>query len=92
MRREPDYFQGQELPLLFIARKLRHALDVERLLTAAGLDYLVETDLFSSGVIFRSERVGAFFYVAAGQLEAARDTLQRAGFSVITSQTLRRQE
>ncbi len=79
MRCEPDHFGDQELTLLYVAKKLKEALRLEELLTAAGIEYLVETDKYSGGVIFRSERVGAFFYVAPGSDRAARETLARAG-------------
>ncbi len=79
MRREPDYFGEQELALLYVAKKLKEALRLEDLLTQAGIDYLVETDKYAGGVIFRSERVGAFFYVAPANDNAARETMARAG-------------
>ena len=56
------------------------AQDAENLLTESGLDYLVEPDKYSGGIIFQSERVGAFFYVAPGDEGAAKDTLSRNGF------------
>jgi hypothetical protein len=79
VRRDPDHFGDQELTLLYVAKKLKEALLLEELLTAAGIDYLVETDKYSGGVIFRSERVGAFFYVAPASDNSARETLARAG-------------
>ena len=80
MRREPDHFGDQDLSLIYIAKKLKEALGVETLLTDAGLDYLVEPDKYSGGLIFRSERVGAFFYVAPAYEGSAKETLQRNGF------------
>ncbi len=80
MRRDPDFFGEQELNLLYVARKLKEALSLEQVLTDAGFDYLVEPDKYSGGVIFRSERVGAFFYVAPESDEAARAAMHRAGF------------
>jgi hypothetical protein len=80
LRRDPDYFGEQELNLLYVAKKLKEALSLEKALTDAGIDYLVEPDKYSGGVIFRSERVGAFFYVAPESDSAARGVMQRAGF------------
>jgi hypothetical protein len=80
MRREPDDFGDQELALLFIAKKLKDALRVEEVLTGAGVDYLVETDTYRGGVLFPSERVGAFIYVAPGTEGSARNALELAGF------------
>ncbi len=81
MQREPEHFSDQELTLIYIAKRLTEALRLENLLTEAGLDYLVEPDKYSGGLIFQTERVGAFFYVAPGDEGAAKDTLSRNGFS-----------
>ena len=81
MRREPEHFGDQELSLLYVAQKLKHALRLEQLLTDAGLDYLVESDEYSSGTILRRTRVGAFFYVPPDADAVARDVLRRAGFT-----------
>ena len=78
MRQDPEHFGERELPLLFIAKKLKEALAVEELLTGAGIDYMVEPDTYRGGIIFASERVGAFFYVAPENAAAARQAL-RAG-------------
>ncbi len=80
MRREPDFFGEQDMALIFVAKKLKEALRLEQLLTASLVDYLIETDKYSGGVIFRSERVGAFFYVAPERDASARSTMQQGGF------------
>lgn len=63
MKRGPDYFADTEPELVFIAKRLSDAIALEELLTGAGVDYAVETDEYQGGMIFRSMRVGAFFYV-----------------------------
>jgi len=83
-RREPEAFEGVETALVYVARKVRHATRVEALLTEAGIDYAVETDTLVVGVIFRAERVGAFFYVAPTDLERATQVLGREGFRLTT--------
>lgn len=80
MLREPDYFEDQELSLIYVAKKLKEALALEKLLTDTGLDYLVEPDHYSGGIIFRSERIGAFFYVAPADEEKARTTMREGGY------------
>lgn len=81
MRREPDHFaEDQELELVFIAKRLKEALRLEEVFTKAEIDYLVEPDRYSGGIIFRTERVGAFFYVAPEDASAARDVMTSAGF------------
>jgi len=78
--REPDFFEDRELSLIYIAKKLKEALALEQLLTEAGLDYLVEPDRYSGGTIFRSERVGAFFYVVPEHEAAAREIMRGGGY------------
>jgi len=80
MQRAAEHFGDQELALIYIAKRLTEALRLENVLTEAGLDYLVEPDKYSGGIIFQSERVGAFFYVAPRDEGAAKDTLSRNGF------------
>ena len=80
MRREPDFFGERELVLVYIAKRLREALKLEKLLTDSALDYLVEPDSYSGGLIFRSERIGAFFYVAPDTESAARELLTAHGY------------
>jgi hypothetical protein len=80
MRQEPDFFGEAELCLLYIAKKLREALALEDVLTRSNIDYLVETDTYRGGVIFVSERVGAFFYVAPESVDAAREVASANGY------------
>ena len=80
MRREPDFFGERELVLVYIARRLREALKIESLLTEAALDYLVEPDRYTGGIVFRTERVGAFFYVLPEAGEATRHLLREHGY------------
>jgi hypothetical protein len=81
MRREPDFFGDEaELVLIYIAKKLKESLALEELLTEAGLDYLVEPDTYSGGMIFKSERVGAFLYVAPEAEAQARSVLEAKGY------------
>jgi hypothetical protein len=80
MRRAPEYFGDQELVLIYIAKRLKEALKLEERLTEAGMEYHVEPDKYSGGIIFRTERVGAFFYVAPQDEEAALALLLRHGY------------
>lgn len=80
MRRDADFFGERELELVYIAKRLKDALRLEALLTEAGLDYAVETDHYVGGLIFRGERVGAFFYVLSAGLEATREVMRRNGY------------
>jgi len=86
MKREAAYFGEQTLDLLYIAKKLKEALRLEDLLTGAGIDYAVETDEYVGGVLFRSARVGAFFYVLPDNLQPARNVLRENGFKVFENE------
>ena len=81
MRKEADDFGEAEMSLIHVARKLKEALRVEEVLTGAGLDYVVETDEYAVGTIFRRRRIGAFFYVAVHDDPSARELLRRGGFT-----------
>ena len=85
MRREPEHFGEQELALIYVAKKLAEALKVEEALTSAGFDYLAEPDTYKGGVVFQTERVGVFIYVAPSDDSAARAALVRAGFQPFRS-------
>ena len=80
MRRDPDYFGDREMDLIYIAKRLKDALRLETVLTEASLDYAVEADNYVGGIIFRTQRTGAFFYVPPEQAEAAREALRRHGY------------
>ena len=79
MRRDADFFGDQELELVYIGKKLRDALKLEKALTQAGVDYAVQTETYRGGMIFVSERVGAFFYVFPDAAGAARDVINSLG-------------
>ena len=76
MRREAEFFGDVDLSLLYVAKKLKEALALEEVLTRAHFEYLVEPDTYRGGMIFVSERIGAFFYVAPDRLDEAKDVLR----------------
>jgi hypothetical protein len=81
MRQQPEFFGDDvELVLVYIAKKLKEALALEALLTESGLDYLVEPDTYSGGVIFRTQRTGAFFYVSPDDQFRVRTLLMSSGY------------
>jgi hypothetical protein len=80
MRREPDFFADREMDLIYIAKKLQDALRLESAFTESGVEYAVETDNYVGGVLFRSERVGAFFYVLPEAAAQAREIMRQHGF------------
>ncbi len=80
MKREEDFFGEQELELIYIAKKLKEALALEKLLATAEIDYLVEPDSYHGGIVFRTERVGAFFYVLPEIADFSRELLSSNGY------------
>ena len=80
MRREPAFFDNAEPKLIYIAKKLKESLELEELLTEAGIDFGVEADNYRGGMIFQTERVGAFFYVRPEAEDSARGFLASKGY------------
>ena len=77
MRQDASFFENKEPVLIYIAKRLKDALRLESLLTEAGVDYGVEADEYRGGVIFRSVRAGAFFYVLPESKAAALEVMGR---------------
>lgn len=78
MKRDATYFDGVEPDLIYVAKRLKDATNLERTLEAAGIDYGVETDEYPAGVIFRRMRVGAFFYIRPETRSAAEAAMLAA--------------
>ena len=68
--------ENTEGVLIYIAKRLKEAMALEQVLTAAGLEYDVEPDTYRGGLIFASERIGAFFYVLPEDADRAREVLR----------------
>ena len=85
MQRDVEFFCGQELELVYIAKRLNDALALEKALTEDGVDYMVETDTYLGGLLFKRELAGAFFYVAPGAAETTRDVMTRRGYKPYVS-------
>ena len=84
MRRDADFFGDREMELVYIAKRLRDALRLEDALTKSVIDYAVQTETYVGGMIFRSERVGAFFYVAPDAAGPARIVVSGVGLHPYT--------
>jgi hypothetical protein len=80
MKQDATFFDGKDPVLIYIAKKLRDATRLEGVLAEAGVDYGVEADEYSGGVVFRSSRTGAFFYVLPETVEAAHAVMANNGF------------
>jgi len=84
MRRNSEHFGDLELDLLYMARRLPDALRLEEVLTAAGVDYLIETGTYTAGFLMKRDLTGAFFYVAPKDLAASQILLSEHHFKPYT--------
>lgn len=80
MKQDASFFDGHEPILIYIAKRLKDALRLESILTAAGIDYGVEPDEYKGGVLFFRVRIGAFFYVRPDAVQTAHEIMQRNGY------------
>jgi hypothetical protein len=80
MKQDASFFEGKQPVLIYIAKRLNDALRLEELLTQAGVDFGVEADEYRGGVVFRSVRTGAFFYVLPESVPAAHEAMRGDGF------------
>ena len=80
MRQDASYFDDHDPRLIYIAKKLKESLAVELLLSENGVEYGVETDHYKGGLIFQTQRVGAFFYVRPDAEPRARSLLTEHGY------------
>ena len=83
MKQDPSYFDGKEPILIYIAKRLSDALRLESIFTEAGVDYGVEADEYRGGIIFRTVRAGAFFYVLPETVSAAHEVMRRNRYKPI---------
>jgi len=83
MKHRLEEFGDQEMELVFIATKLKHAQDVEQLFDSQELEYGLEVDSFRGGLLGLSNRTGVFFYALSGQAHFCRTLLQQNGFKPI---------
>jgi hypothetical protein len=80
MKQDAAFFGEGRAELVYIAKKLADATRLESILTAAGIDYGVEADNYRGGIIFQSERVGAFFYVLPEAIEVTERIMRENGY------------
>jgi hypothetical protein len=80
MRRDAEFFGDIELDLVYMAHRLPDALKVEDILTAHGVDYLVETGTYTGGLLIRRDLTGAFFYVTPTDADSVRQLLVRNNY------------
>lgn len=77
---ESETPDSSDLRLIYIAKKLKEALALEEVLTQAGIEYHVEPDTYRGGIIFATERIGAFFYVEPEDVQRSHDILRNNSY------------
>lgn len=78
MKRDASHFSDRDVVLVYIAKRLSEALQVEEAFTHGGLDYCVEADQYHGGFLFRTMRTGAFFYVGTEDEARAEEAILRS--------------
>ena len=81
VKQDASFFEGKEPVLVYIAKRLKDALKLEELFAAYHIDFGVEADEYRAGVVFRTVRAGAFFYVLPETVESAHSVMQRNGYT-----------
>jgi hypothetical protein len=81
VKQEPSFFDDKDPVLVYIAKRLKDALRLEGILTEAGIDFGVEADEYRAGVVFRTVRTGAFFYVLPEAAESAHAAMRASGYA-----------
>jgi hypothetical protein len=81
VKQEPSFFEGKDAVLVYIAKRLKDALRLESVLEQAGVDFGVEADEYRAGVVFRTVRTGAFFYVLPETVESAHSVMRLHGYT-----------
>lgn len=90
MKQEAPYFEGRNAQLIYIAKRLSDATEIEALLTREGVDYGVEADTYTGGLVFRTERVGAFFYALPEVADTMRALLRANGWKALAGEDSQR--
>jgi hypothetical protein len=80
-RLERDAFGDSELACVYVAATLREARDAEAVLTAVGVDYVIDVEEIGT-TLFGSQRHGAAFYVTPAQAAYSGSKLVSAGLGL----------
>ena len=84
MRQPPEFFDDDDLQLVYVSTRLAEAKRVEGILTAEDINYVVQPEKYRATFlfVFPTERIGAFFYVGTEQARRCRALLGSQGFPV----------
>jgi hypothetical protein len=84
----------QDPERIYLASSVRVARQVEEWLTVAGVNYAVQVEPFGRSLLFGTLRMGAAFYVTAGQAVHCRERLIAGGLGggVVEDEEVEEQE
>jgi hypothetical protein len=78
-RIEFEKFSDSEIIRIYIAKNVKEAETIEKLLTDKGIDYAISLEPFLPPSLLQSERMGAAFYVQSDQEALCRQLITDAG-------------
>ena len=84
MRQPPDFYDDDDLELVYVSARLAEAKRVEGILTAEDIHYVVQPEKYRATFlfVFPTERIGAFFYVRPKEARRCRALLGSHGLPV----------
>ena len=85
MKRDAEAFGDEPLELVQISRRLKEARSIESLLDDEGVDYLLEAAPYAARLLFviPVTRVGVYFYARESEAPAVRETIAKAGWTIV---------
>lgn len=78
-RIEFDKFSNPEIIRIYIAKNVKEAEKIEKLLTDNDIDYAISLEPFLPPSLLQSERMGAAFYVQSAQETLCRQLITDGG-------------
>jgi hypothetical protein len=79
-RIELEKFSDLNITRIYIAKNIKEAQSIEKLLTEKNIDYALSVEPFLPPTLLQSERMGAAFYVETAQSNNCRQIITDQGF------------
>ena len=78
-RIEFDKFSDSVISRIYIAKNIKEAQSIEKLLTEKNIDYALSVEPFLPPSLLQSDRMGAAFYVESTQSDIGRQLIVDQG-------------
>ncbi len=78
-RIEFDKFSDSVISRIYIAKNIKEAQSIEKLLTEKNIDYALSVEPFLPPSLLQSDRMGAAFYVESTQSDICRQIIVDQG-------------